>query len=224
MPITDWPQAERPREKLLARGAEALSDAEILALLFGTGTNGQDAVALARLLLKHFEGLRPLLEAPPEALQLMPGMGSARYAMLQAALELGQRYTYASLDRGDALESPGAAEAYLLARMKAYEREVFACLYLDNRHRVIAFEELFFGTIDSATVHPREIARNCLKHNCAALILAHNHPSGIAEPSMADSAITRRIVDALKLIEVRVLDHLVIGDATATSMAARGLL
>jgi DNA repair protein RadC len=224
MTIKDWPAAERPREKLLREGSEVLSDAELLAVLLRTGVAGTDAVTLARGLLSECGGLRALLEAKRERLAALPGCGPAAFATFSAALELGRRYVFSALERDGPLENPSAASQYLVSRMKAYQREVFACLYLDTRHRVIALRELFFGSIDSATVHPREIVKSCLETNCAAVILAHNHPSGVAEPSAADAAITRRIVDAAALIDVRVLDHLVVGEREAVSMAALGML
>jgi DNA repair protein RadC len=224
MPIKDWPVRERPREKLIHQGAAALSDAELLAILLRTGTRHTDAVGLARQLIADSGGLRGILELDLPALCAKHGCGPATYATLQATLELNRRYLYASLERDGPLENPSAAGDYLLARMKAYKREVFACLFLDTRHRVIAVRELFLGSLDSATVHPREIVKACLELNCAALILAHNHPSGVAEPSAADNAITRRIIEAARLIDVRVLDHLVIGETETISMAARGLL
>lgn len=224
MSIRDWPAAERPRERLLCDGPDALSDAEILAVLLRAGGGGRDAVALGRALLDHHGGLDGVLEAELDRFTALPGCGPAGYAVLQAALALGQRYRYAGMVREGPLESPGAAADFLISRMKGYASEVFACLFLDTRHRVIVFRELFHGTIDSAAVHPREIARQCLRHNAAAIILAHNHPSGVAEPSAADTAITRRITEAARLIDVRVLDHLVVGEREAVSMAARGLL
>ena len=224
MTIKTWPQDERPREKLLRAGAAGLSDAELLAVLLRTGVRGCDAVTLARQLLATGNGLRGLLEASHAHFGRLPGCGDAAFATFQAALELGRRYIYSTLERDGPLENPHAASHYLVSRMKAYQREVFACLYLDTRHRVIALRELFFGSIDSATVHPREVVKSCLELNCAAIILAHNHPSGVAEPSAADSAITRRIVEATALVDVRVLDHLVVGEREAVSMAALGLL
>ena len=224
MAIKDWPADERPREKLLREGSQVLSDAELLAVLMRTGVAGSDAVSLARRLLVECGGLRGLLEAKLERLAGLRGCGPAAYATFHAALELGRRYVYSTLEREGPLENPSAASHYLVSRMKAYQREVFACLYLDTRHRVIALRELFFGSIDSATVHPREIVKSCLEFNCAAIILAHNQPSGVAEPSAADGAITRRIVDAAALIDVRVLDHLVVGEREAVSMAALGML
>lgn len=224
MAIRDWPDSERPREKLIRSGSASLSDAELLAVLIRTGLPGIDAVALARRLLEACGGLRGLLECDAARYAALPGAGLAGYATLAAALELARRYLYTGLERDGPLESPAQAGNFLLARMKAYRREVFACLFLDTRHRVIGFRELFFGSLDSATVHPREIVRACLELNCAALILAHNHPSGVAEPSAADQAITRRIVEAVALIDVRVLDHLVVGEREAVSMAERGLV
>ena len=224
MAIKDWPADERPREKLLREGSVVLSEAELLAVLIRSGIAGCDAVTLARRLLADCGGLRGLLEARQEHLAGLPGCGPATYATLHAALELGRRYVFSTLQREGPLENPSAASHYLVSRMKSYQREVFACLFLDARHRVIALRELFFGSIDSATVHPREIVKSCLELNCAAVILAHNHPSGVAEPSAADAAITRRIVDAAALIDVRVLDHLVVGEREAVSMAALGML
>ena len=224
MPITDWPAGERPREKLLERGASALSDAELLAIFLRTGSRGRTAVDLARQLLQELGGLRGLLDAERHTLRAVPGLGDAKLALLAAALEMGRRYLAASLHRGDALTSPEDTCRFLSARLRGYPHEVFACLFLDNRHRVIQFEELFNGTIDGATVHPREVVRRAIAHNAAAVILAHNHPSGVAEPSRADQSLTRRLQDALALVDVRVLDHVIVGDGPATSFAARGLL
>jgi DNA repair protein RadC len=224
MAINDWPERERPREKLLHRGAAALSDAEVLAIFLGSGVRGRTAVDLARDLLRHHGGLRPLLEAERAEVCAAPGMGDAKYVLLQAALELGRRYLEAGLERGAALGGPADTRRYLSARLRGYRQEVFACLFLDNRHRVIRFQELFFGTIDGATVHPREVVRQALACNAAAVILAHNHPSGVAEPSRADTSLTHRLRDALALVDIRVLDHLVVGDGEAVSMAERGLV
>jgi DNA repair protein RadC len=223
MPITDWPADERPREKLLARGAAALSDAELLAIFLRTGVAGRTAVDLARDLLSRFGGLRPLLQADLDAFCAARGLGQAKYSQLQAVLEMSRRHLSETLARGDALSNPDDTRRYLAARLRDYPFEVFACLFLDNRHRVIACEELFRGTIDGASVHPREVVRRALGHNAAAVILAHNHPSGIAEPSRADEAITRRLRDALALVDIRVLDHVVVGDELV-SFAERGLL
>ncbi|WP_019021644.1 DNA repair protein RadC [Thioalkalivibrio sp. ALE23] len=223
MAITDWPAGERPREKLLERGAAALSDAELLAIFLRTGVTGKSAVDVARDLLSRFGGLRPLLQADEAGFCAAPGLGQAKYAQLQAVLEMGRRHLEADLERGEALTSPAATRRFLSARLRDYPFEVFGALFLDNRHRVLAFEELFRGTIDGTSVHPREVVRRVLHHNAAAVILAHNHPSGVAEPSRSDALITRRLSEALSLIDVRLLDHLIIGD-TAVSLAERGEL
>jgi DNA repair protein RadC len=224
MTIRDWPAAERPREKLLARGATVLSDAELLAVFLGSGLRGQNAVELGRELLQRAGGLRGLLQRAPAELQRERGLGAARAARLCAALELATRHLAAELERGEALSDPQRAGHYFRSRLRDHPHEVFACLFLDTRHRVIAFEELFRGSIDGAEVHPREVVRRCLAHNAAAVILGHNHPSGVAEASAADRAITRRLGEALALIEVRVLDHFIVGDGPALSFAARGWL
>lgn len=224
MAIWDWPESERPRERLLAHGAAVLSDAEVLAVILRSGPPGTSALDLARELIARFGGLRALLEAPPARLEAVRGLGPARAALLAASRELGRRYLEAGLRRGQALASPAEARRYLEARLRGYPYEVFGCLFLDNRHRVIAFEELFRGTIDGASVHPREVVKRALHHNAAALILAHNHPSGVAEPSRADIQLTRRLTEALALVDIRILDHVVIGDGQGTSFAERGLL
>ena len=224
MAITDWPAAERPRERLLGEGPDSLSDAELLAIFLRTGVRGKSAVDLARELLTRFGGLRQLLAARRDEFCEAPGLGDAKFAQLQAVLEMGRRHLFEQLERGTALLSPEDTSQFLRARMRDLPHEVFAVLFLDNRHRVIAFEEMFRGTIDGASVHPREVVRRSLQHNAAALILCHNHPSGVAEPSQADRRITARLSDALGLIDVRVLDHLIIGDQECCSMARRGLL
>ncbi len=224
MAIPDWPAAERPREKLLQQGPGVLSDAELLAIFLRTGLPGRTAVDLAREILGHFGGLRGLLGAGRREFCSRPGLGEAKYAQLQAVLELARRHLDATLRRGDALTDPATTRRYLASRLRDHPHEVFACLFLDNRHRVIAFEELFRGTIDGASVHPREVVRRALHHNAAALILAHNHPSGVAEPSEADRRITRRLQEALALVDVRVLDHVVVGDGETVAFAERGWL
>ncbi|HKS93579.1 MAG TPA: DNA repair protein RadC [Gammaproteobacteria bacterium] len=224
MAINTWPQAERPREKLLQRGAQALSDAELLAILLRTGARGKTAVDLARELLSKFDGLRGLFAAEQTRLCAASGLGPAKYAQLQAALEMARRHLGESLQRGAPLTDPAATRRYLVARLRDRPQEVFCCLYLDNRHRVIAFEELFQGTLDGASVHPREVLRKVLAHNAAAVIFAHNHPSGVAEPSDADRRLTQRLKESLALVDVRVLDHFVVGDGEAASFAERGLL
>lgn len=221
--ISDWPLEERPREKLLDRGADALSDAELLAIFLRTGTRGLTAVDLARRLLEQFGGLKPLLDARESEFCIHPGLGRAKYAQLQAVLEMARRHLFENMQRGDALCSPDDTRHYLHAELHSYPHEVFACLFLDNRNRVLAFEKLFYGTIDGASVYPREVVRRAIDNNAAAVIFAHNHPSGVAEPSSADRQITQRLKDALALIDVRVLDHMVIGDEVV-SFAERGLL
>ncbi len=224
MSIKDWPADERPREKLLKQGAAALSDAELLAIFLRTGTRGRSAVDLARELLARFGSLRALLGASRDAFCQAPGLGDAKYAQLQAVLEMARRHTGERLLRGQAIDSPERTVQYLTARLRDYPYEVFSALFLDNRHRVIRYEELFRGTIDGASVHPREVVRRALALNAAAVIFSHNHPSGIAEPSQADQQITARLREALALIDVRVLDHIVIGDGEHCSLAQRGLM
>ncbi len=224
MTIRDWPESERPREKLMARGAPALSDAELLAVFIGSGQRGCDAVELGRSLLADAGGLRGLLERSAAELGGLRGLGPARACRLAAALELASRHLAGGLHRGEAVSDPDTAARFLALKLRHLPHEVFACLYLDTRHRMLGFEELFRGTIDGAQVHPREVVRRCLAHNAAAVILAHNHPSGVPEPSAADRAITARLREALAMIDVRVLDHLVIGEGAPVSFAARGLL
>ena len=222
MAIVDWPAHERPREKMLLRGAMALSDAELLAIFLRTGTKGKTAVDLARELLIQFGSLRALLEADRQQFCQSPGLGEAKYTQLQATLEMSRRYLAEKMARGDALNNPNDTHQFLIAKMRDYRQEVFACLYLDSRHRVISFDEMFYGTINMASVHPREIVQLAMKHNASAVIFAHNHPSGIAEPSQADRDLTRQLQKALALIEVRVLDHVVVGDGITVSFAERG--
>ncbi len=224
MAITDWPAEERPREKLLQRGAEALSDAELLAIFLRTGVVGKTAVDLARDLLQEHGSLRNLMAADCAQFCASHGLGQAKYVQLQAVLEMGRRHLHETLKRGDVLTSPQQTRSYLSARLRGYPYEVFACLFLDNQHRVIEYEELFQGTIDGASVHPREVVRRVISHNAAAVILAHNHPSGVAEPSSSDTQITQRLKDALALVDVRVIDHIIVGDGEMTSLAESGLL
>ncbi len=224
MAITDWPAAERPRERLLQQGPEALSDAELLAIFLRTGVAGKSAVDVARELLARFGGLRELLNASREALCQAPGLGAAKYAQLQAALEIGRRHLNEKLVRGAALNSSLDTKHYLQAQLRDRQSEVFCCLFLDNRHRVLAFEELFRGTLNGTAVYPREIVKRALKLNAGAVILAHNHPSGVAEPSRADELLTSRLKEALTLVDVRLLDHLIVGDGETVSFSERGLL
>ncbi|MGJ7904247.1 RadC family protein [Lysobacter sp. 1R34A] len=222
MRIHEWPSAERPREKLLAHGSGSLSDAELLAIFLGSGLRGQDAVGTARALLTEHGPLRELLDQPPARLVGMRGIGTARACALKAALELATRCLRAELDRGTALTDPESAGRYFAQRLRGLQHEVFAVMFLDARHRVIGFEEMFQGTINGAEVHPREVVRRALQRNAAAVIVGHNHPSGNAEPSHADRAVTARLKDSLSLVDIRLLDHFVIGDGLPISMAARG--
>ena len=224
MSIKNWPAGERPREKLLSRGPASLSDAELLAIFLRTGTQGMDAVSLARTLLHQFGSLRQLLLADLESFCQGPGLGPAKYVQLQASQELMRRFLDERLIRENALTNPELTRQFLQSRLRDQEREIFALLLLDNQHRVIEFNELFFGTVDAAAVYPREIVTLVLKRGAAAVILVHNHPSGVAEPSRADRMITERIQAALGLLDIRVLDHLVVGDGETVSFAERGWL
>ena len=224
MVITDWPKEERPREKLLQRGVAALSDAELLAIFLRTGVPGKTAVDLARDLLNRCGSLRALLNADIKQFCEGEGLGEAKFAQLQATVEMARRHLSETMQRSSALENPQQTRDFLSARLRDYSFEVFSCLYLDNRHRVIQFEELFRGTINGASVHPREVVKKALSHNAAAVIFAHNHPSGVAEPSAADEQITKQLIDALALVDVRVLDHVVVGDGMSVSFAERGLM
>ncbi|WP_033478140.1 RadC family protein [Xanthomonas phaseoli] len=224
MHIHDWPTHEGPREKLLARGATALSDAELLAIFVGSGLRGQDAVQTARDLLHRHGPLRLLLDRPAKTLARLPGLGPASACKLAAGMELAQRHLMSALERGQALNDPPSVGRYFSQRLRARAYEVFAALFLDNRHRAIAFEELFTGTIDGADIHPREVVRRALLHKAAAVIVGHNHPSGNPEPSEADRAVTKRLLDSLELVDIRLLDHFVIGDGRPVSFAERGWL
>jgi DNA repair protein RadC len=224
MAIRDWPTDERPREKLLDKGAAALSDAEILAILLRTGTPGRSALDLARDALASFGSLRQLIAADRGRFCAAAGLGLVRYAELQAAAEISRRQLSQSRRAGPVLASPKATRDFLSARLRDLEHEVFCCLYLDKRHRLIQFEELFRGTIDGASVHPREIVKLALQRNAAAVIVAHNHPSGVAEPSQADELITLRVKEALGLVDIRLLDHIIVGDGASVSLAERGLI
>lgn len=222
--ITDMPLESRPREKLLQRGPQALTNVELLAIFLRTGVQGKTALDLAQDLLSEFGDLRSLLSAEHTRFCQAKGLGSAKFVQLQACVELSKRYLRECLERGDVLSNPDDTRNYLLSELSGRVHEVFACLFLDNKHRIIKFDELFYGTIDGASVYPREVIRRALYHNAAAVIFAHNHPSGIAEPSDADIALTQRLKDVLHLIDVRVLDHFVVGDGYSISLAERGLI
>ena len=220
----DWPTQERPREKLLTHGPSHLSDAELIAILFQTGPRGKTAVDVGRELLSVYGGLRGLLTADRLSICRHQGLGDTKYAILHAALELGRRFLAEQMQDVDALTSPQAARAYLKAKLRDLPYEVFGCLYLDTKHRPIVFKELFRGTIDGASVYPREVVRTVLATNAAAVIIAHNHPSGVAEPSAADQALTQRLRSALALVDVRLVDHIVVGERDSVSFSERGLL
>lgn len=224
MSIINWPLAERPREKLLNKGATALSDAELLAVFLRTGIRGKTAVDLGRELLEQFTGVKGLLNASRLEFTAIAGMGDAKYAALQAVFELSRRAMIETLQRDSALTSPKDTQNYLLHVLANEQREVFWCLFLDNQHRVIASEALFYGTIDQASVYPREVIRACIQHNAAAVIFAHNHPSGSAEPSQADKRMTTQLGKALALIDIRMLDHIIVAGSITVSMAEMGMI
>lgn len=222
--IRHWPVRERPRERLFRSGPGHLSDAEVVAILLGRGIAGVSVMELARQLLGRFGGIRGVLNAPTADLESIRGLGPGKSALLTATRECCRRYMEEKLAAGHPIQSPADSQDFLVARLRDQPVEVFCCIFLDNRHRILAFEELFRGTIDNTMVYPREIVRQALQRNAAAVILAHNHPSGVPEPSDADRLITRRIRDALELVDVRLLDHLVVGDGACVSLASRGLL
>ncbi|ORP25580.1 hypothetical protein B7953_02705 [Vibrio paracholerae] len=216
------PSESMPREKLLTRGPQSLSDAELLAIFLRTGTQGMNVLELSDFLLRESGSLRALFSASKDQFCAHKGLGEAKYVQLQAVLEMTQRYLAETLKRGGALTSPHQTKLYLSSVLRDRQREAFYILFLDNQHRVIRDEILFEGTIDAASVYPREVVKRALHHNAAAVILAHNHPSGVAEPSQADRRITDRLRDALGLVEIRVLDHFVVGDGEVVSFAERG--
>lgn len=224
MATTENRSQRLPRTRLLSGTAASLSEAELLSILFQRGPRPGTAIALSRRLLAHFGSLRRVLNATPPELAAIRGVGDVRLATLKALRELARRYFEETLPVGEAIRSPSDTETFLLAKLRDRPHEVFCCLYLDNRHRVLGFEELFRGTIDGTSVYPREVVKQALSVNAAAIILAHNHPSGVAEPSQADERITKRVKMALELVDIRLLDHLVIGDGTTTSLASRGMI
>jgi len=224
MAITDWPEGERPREKLLQRGATALSDAELLAIFLRVGVTGKSAVALARDLLTHFGSLTRLFHSSQAEFAAFPGMGPAKFAQLQAVLEMARRALGEAMAQGDALGSPGAVRDYLRLHLGGLPHEVFMALFLDAQNRVLAREELFRGTLTQTSVYPREVVKRALAHNAAGIILAHNHPSGVAEPSQADRWLTDQLKTALGLVDVKVLDHFIVAGSRGVSFAERGWL
>ncbi|MDC0172860.1 DNA repair protein RadC [Gammaproteobacteria bacterium] len=222
MAIHQWPKHQRPREKLLAKGSKALSDQELLAIFLRTGVSGMSAIDLAAKLLTHFGGLGALLSANQTSFCSIKGLGLAKYCQLKATLELTERYLGEQLKNNDIFTSSKQVEDYLSVQMRDYQREVFSVLLLDSRHQLLGYHELFHGTIDTTSVHPREVVKLALEKNAAAVILAHNHPSGVAEPSNADVTITKRLKAALALIDIRLLDHFIIGRGDITSLANQG--
>lgn len=220
--ISNWPEEEQPRERLLKQGPEALTDAELLAILLRQGTFGINAIELARSLLTKFNGIRGLLQCSPNLLYQSPGFGPAKYCQLQAAFELSRRCLKENIRRDQPLCNSQLVKKFIVSSLLKYHQEVFAALFLDNHFRMIQFEKLFFGTINNATIYPREVVKRALYHNASALIVAHNHPSGIAEPSQADIEVTTLLKRALELVEIKLLDHFIIGDSTALSLAERG--
>jgi DNA repair protein RadC len=224
MAITDWPEGERPREKLIARGSASLSDAELLAIFLRTGVTGKSAVDLARELLTQFGSLTQLFAASEADFCAVHGMGQAKFVQLQAIREMSLRGLKEELQRGDALNSPRAVREYLQLSLGGRQQEVFLVLFLDTQHRVIASEELFHGTLSQTSVYPREVVKRALAHNAAAVILAHNHPSGVAEPSQSDKLLTDALKQALSLVDVRVLDHFVVAVGQTLSFAEKGLI
>jgi len=223
MRITDWRPEERPRERLLAQGAAALSDAELVAVLLRSGVRGKSAVDLARDLLARYAGVTRMLEAGAE-LESIKGLGPAKRAQFAAAVELARRALQEKLKENPALTSPGAVRDYLRLRLAARKEEAFVCMWLDAQHKVIDVEEPFKGTLTQTSVYPREIVKSALRYNAAAVIFAHNHPSGVAQPSQSDELLTRNLKEALALVEVKVLDHFIVAGHQAISFAERGLL
>ncbi|HLX23219.1 MAG TPA: DNA repair protein RadC [Usitatibacter sp.] len=224
MSMAEWPPAERPRERLLAQGPAALSDAELLALFLGTGIRGKSALDLARELLARFGRLSRLLSAAQREIGAVPGVGAAKYAQIAAVMELARRALSEEMKARDSLMSPAAVRGYLRLRMQDLAHECFYCVCLDAQNRVIAADEMFRGTLTQTSVYPREIVKHALAHNAASVILAHNHPSGVAEPSVQDQALTRTLAEALALIDVKVLDHFIVAPGACLSFAERGLI
>ncbi|MGB0496295.1 MAG: RadC family protein [Kangiellaceae bacterium] len=220
--LQTWPADERPREKLLSKGAQSLSDSELLAIFLRTGTKGKNVIDLSREIIKYFGSLKLLLSASEEEFCTFKGLGMAKYAQLQACLEMGQRHIAEEISKQDAIQNPSQVKRYVQSRLISKQNEVFAAMFLDNQHHVIAFEELFFGTVNASSVHPRVVLQRALFHNAAAVIVAHNHPSGVSEPSLADIDITKTLKSSLAMIDVRLLDHLVVAAHQVTSLAERG--
>ena len=222
--IRDWPDSEKPREKLLNNGSQSLSDAELLAIFLRTGVAGKTALDLAREGLLYAGGLRSFLNMSAKECCAQKGIGKTKYVQLQAALELGRRYLMEKLEKGDAITSPQISRDYLSLQLRDKEYEAFFGMFLDSKHRVIHHQELFRGTLDNASVPVREVVKEALKHNAAAMIVAHNHPSGVAEPSAADKTLTQTLFLALGMVGVKLLDHFIVGDSEVVSLAELGEL
>jgi len=224
MSITHWPKADQPREKLLAHGAKHLTHAELLAIFLLTGTKNKSALDLAKDLLAETGGLHKLLTIHPHEFCQKPGLGKAKYAAVQAAIELGRRYHEEIITRGEILTNSQITQRYLAVKLRDYPHEVFACLFLNNQNHLLAYEELFRGTLSEASIYPREVVKRALAHNAAKLIFAHNHPSGNALPSQADQEITAVLKEALALVDIQVVDHIIIGHSVNFSFAEKGLI
>ncbi|HTM62867.1 MAG TPA: DNA repair protein RadC [Gammaproteobacteria bacterium] len=224
MTITSWPNYDRPREKLLARGEQALTDAELIAIFLRTGTRGKTAVDIARQLLADFGGIKNLMQAPFITLTNLHGIGASKYASLKAALELGRRCLTHQAEHGDTLNSSSKTRQFIADHLRHHASEVFACIFMDMHYRLIRFDELFYGSIHEAVVYPREIVRRGLLYNAARIILAHNHPSGIALPSEADKTVTSNIKQALALVDMKLIDHIIVGRQDTYSFAEDGLV
>lgn len=224
MGIAHWPQSMQPREKLLTLGAKSLSDSELIAIFLRTGVKGVSALDLSVQMLEKNGGILGLLDLSCDEFCAVKGAGRVKYVQLQAALELACRYLWQQSKDLVALEGPSATRRFLKSQFARYRHEVFACIWLDSQHRILGFDEMFRGTIDGAAVYPREVVKEALRRNAAAIIIAHNHPSGVAEPSLADKSITEKLKQALALVDVRLLDHLVVGQEEVVSFVERGFL
>ncbi|MGX5172786.1 RadC family protein [Aliikangiella sp. IMCC44653] len=220
--LSNWPATERPREKLLNQGANTLSDSELLAIFLRTGIPGKNVIELARDILVHFGSIKKMFSADINSFCQLKGLGEAKYVQLQACLEMSQRFLAEELALGNAISNPQQVKSFIQTQLVREKNEVFAGLFLDNQHRVIHYEALFFGTINAASVHPRVLVQKALKYNAAAMIIAHNHPSGVAEASLSDIDITQTIKSALELIDVRLLDHLIVAGHQVVSLAEQG--
>lgn len=223
MPITDWPLSDRPREKLLNKGEEILTDAELIAIFFKTGIRGKTALDIAKELLSEYGGLKKLIRTPAHLLLTKHGLGKAKYAALLAAIELGRRYSAENLLPGQVLNNAKIVQKFLGERLREYPNEVFACIFMDCQFRLLSYEILFKGTINEANIYPREIVKRGLVLNAAKIIIAHNHPSGCHQPSLADKDVTQLVKQALSLIDIEMVDHIIVGNPRTFSFAEAGL-